>query len=75
VEIVVFADFQCPACRMLARDLKAIRAEFPRYVAVRYRHAPLPIHPFAVEAAHAASAPPPRAASRSSTTRCSWTSR
>lgn len=53
VSIVVFSDFQCPACRALASSLKAIRAEFPRDVVVKYRHAPLPIHPFAVAAARA----------------------
>jgi protein-disulfide isomerase len=53
VSIVVFSDFQCPACRALASSLKAIRAEFPRDVIVKYRHAPLPIHPFAVAAARA----------------------
>lgn len=53
VSIVEFADFQCPACRMFASTLKAIRSEYPRDVAVIYRHAPLPIHPFAVAAARA----------------------
>jgi protein-disulfide isomerase len=53
VNIVEFADFQCPACRTFASTLKAIRSEFPREVAVTYRHAPLPIHPFAVAAAQA----------------------
>lgn len=53
LEIVVFSDFQCPACRALAVDLKALRAEFPNDVAVRYRHAPLPSHPWALAAARA----------------------
>ena len=53
VSIVEFADFQCSACRMFASTLKMIRGEFPREVAVTYRHAPLPIHPFAVAAARA----------------------
>jgi len=53
VEIVVFSDFQCPACRMLAGYLDAIRMEFPDQVEVVTRHAPLPIHPFAVQAARA----------------------
>jgi protein-disulfide isomerase len=52
VSIVVFSDFQCPACRTLASHLKAVRAEFPQ-VAVVHRHSPLSIHPFAVEAARA----------------------
>jgi predicted DsbA family dithiol-disulfide isomerase len=53
VDIVVFSDFQCPACRMLAGYLDAIRMEFPDQVAVTRRHAPLAIHPFAVAAAQA----------------------
>jgi protein-disulfide isomerase len=51
--IVVFSDFQCPACRALATHLKAIRAEFPDQVAVVHRHSPLRSHPFAVPAARA----------------------
>jgi protein-disulfide isomerase len=53
VEIVVFSDFQCPACRSLAQRLKIIRGEFPE-VAVVHRHAPLRRHTFAVAAASAA---------------------
>ncbi|HEV7589890.1 MAG TPA: thioredoxin domain-containing protein [Longimicrobium sp.] len=53
VDIVVFSDFQCPACRMLAGYLDAIRLEFPDQVAVVRRHAPLPIHQYAVAAAQA----------------------
>jgi protein-disulfide isomerase len=53
VDIVVFSDFQCPACRMLAGYLDAIRMEFPDQVALVRRHAPLAIHAHAVEAARA----------------------
>jgi protein-disulfide isomerase len=52
VSIVVFSDFQCPACRKLAEHLKVVRAEFPG-VAIVHRHSPLDIHPFAVDAARA----------------------
>lgn len=52
VSVVVFSDYQCPACRKLAEDLKAIRAEFPA-VAVVNRHFPLASHPFALPAARA----------------------
>lgn len=51
VNIVEFADFQCPACRTFAGTLKALRGEYPRDVAVTYRHAPLPNHPFAIAGA------------------------
>lgn len=53
VTMVVFSDFQCPACRLLATHAKALRAEFPAQLAIVHRHAPLPMHPFAVEAARA----------------------
>lgn len=53
VSIVVFSDFQCPACRTLASHLKVIRAEFPEDVSIVYRHAPLRSHPHAVTAARA----------------------
>ncbi|HEX5727256.1 MAG TPA: thioredoxin domain-containing protein, partial [Longimicrobiaceae bacterium] len=53
VSIVVFSDFQCPACRALVTQLRVIRAEFAGQVAVVHRHSPLRIHPFAVEAARA----------------------
>lgn len=53
VTIVVFSDYQCPACRSLAENLKSIRAEFPQ-VAVVNRHYPLTSHPFAFSAAQAA---------------------
>jgi protein-disulfide isomerase len=53
VEIVVFSDYQCPACRMLAEGLEAIRREFPGQVAVVNRHFPLSAHPYALPAARA----------------------
>lgn len=53
VTIVEFADFQCPACRVTAENLRKVRARFPEHVAVLYRHAPIPSHEFAAEAARA----------------------
>ncbi|HVG45908.1 MAG TPA: DsbA family protein [Longimicrobium sp.] len=53
VDIVVFSDYQCPACRKLAEGLDSIRAEFPAQVAVVNRHYPLASHPFALPAARA----------------------
>jgi len=51
---VVFSDFQCPACRLLADELDSIRAKRPDDVAVVYRHFPLtPVHPHAEAAAKA----------------------
>jgi protein-disulfide isomerase len=54
VTVVVFSDFQCPACRQLADQLDSIRARHPGQVAVVYRHfAITPVHPFAQAAARA----------------------
>lgn len=53
VTIVEFSDFECPFCRATAARLRAVRAKYPRDVAVVYRHYPLPYHAHAVEAARA----------------------
>ena len=53
VTIVEFADFQCPACRVAATRMQALRSKYPDRVAVLYRHAPIPSHEFAAPAAHA----------------------
>jgi protein-disulfide isomerase len=53
VTIVEFADFQCPACRVTAENLRKIRTRYPEHVAVLYRHAPIPSHEFAADAARA----------------------
>lgn len=52
VRIVLFSDFQCPACRVLTEHLRTIRAE-SEDVEVVYRHAPLKKHPEAIPAARA----------------------
>lgn len=54
VTVVVFSDFQCPACRMLAESLDSVTARHPSQVAVVYRHFPLSaVHPHATAAARA----------------------
>ena len=54
VTVVVFSDFQCPACRMLAESLDSVQARHPGQVAVVYRHFPLTsVHPHAAAAARA----------------------
>lgn len=53
VTIVMFSDFQCPACAVAAERLRALRRAYPREVAVVYRHFPLRRHPHAVAAARA----------------------
>lgn len=53
VTIVVFSDFQCPACRVMAERLDAVREQRGSEVAVVYRHYPLRSHPHAPMAARA----------------------
>lgn len=53
VTIVEFSDFECPFCRETADRLRAIRAKYPRDVALVYRHYPLSYHKNAVPAAKA----------------------
>jgi len=55
VTIVVFGDFECPACRAFETETEpAIRKLFPQKVAIVFRHFPLPYHRFAYPAARAA---------------------
>lgn len=51
VTIVEFMDYECPYCRKLEEDLRALRAAFPGEVAVVVRHFPIPYHPNAYRAA------------------------
>lgn len=51
VLLVEFADFQCPACRELAGRLQASAKRLPGRVGIVFRHFPLPMHRFAMEAA------------------------
>jgi protein-disulfide isomerase len=52
VTIVEFSDFQCPFCARFARDVLApARARHPGAIGLVYRHWPLSIHPFAMDAA------------------------
>ena len=53
VTVTIFSDFQCPYCRELAADLRAIRKEHPGEMTVFYRHFPLRIHANARAAAFA----------------------
>jgi protein-disulfide isomerase len=55
LEIVEFADFECPACRSFQmRALRPIRRAYPNDVAVVFRHWPLAYHRFALPSARAA---------------------
>lgn len=55
VQIVEFSDFQCPACKAAAPQIKQLEAEFPGQIQFIYRHYPLTsIHDKAMLAAQAA---------------------
>lgn len=51
VTMVVFSDFQCPACRVLAGRLRLLESEYPGELQIIFRHRPLPSHEFALPAA------------------------
>jgi protein-disulfide isomerase len=54
VSLIVFSDYQCPACRILARQLDTLRERFPTQLSVYYRNIPIASHRFARPAAFAA---------------------
>lgn len=54
INVVEFADLQCPHCRRLHPLLKSVMASYPERVNFVRKHAPLPQHPFAEEAARGA---------------------
>jgi protein-disulfide isomerase len=49
--LVVWFDYQCPACRSFEREVDVARQELGDGLAVVYRHYPLSVHPLAFEAA------------------------
>lgn len=53
VQIVEFADFECPYCGGFHRTLRAIRKRYPTQVAINFAHFPLSGHRFALPAARA----------------------
>jgi protein-disulfide isomerase len=54
VQIIEFADFECPYCADFHRVVQALRQRYPAKVALTYVHLPLPMHRFAIAAARAA---------------------
>jgi protein-disulfide isomerase len=54
VQVVEFADFQCPSCARFEPTIRALRAKYPSQIAVTLVHFPLPQHNFAEQAARAA---------------------
>jgi protein-disulfide isomerase len=54
VELLEFADFECPFCAAFHKDVKILRDRYPTQVALTYVHFPLPGHRFAIPAARVA---------------------
>jgi len=54
VQVVEFADYQCPYCQRVNPDLNKLIDEYAGKVSVVYRDFPLPMHPHAQKAAEAA---------------------
>jgi protein-disulfide isomerase len=54
VTIIEWGDYQCPACRWFAAQVRQVRAVYPGELNIIYRHWPLPSHQYAYAAARAA---------------------
>lgn len=52
--LVVWTDYQCPACKQFEQQLGVVRAQLKDSLAVVYRYYPLAMHPLAFRAAVAA---------------------
>lgn len=54
VQIVEFADYECPYCQKVDEDLTKLREQFGDSVSLVFKDFPLPAHPLAVKAAEGA---------------------
>jgi protein-disulfide isomerase len=54
VQIIEFADFECPFCGSFHKTLKSLEAKYPNQIGLAYVHLPIPGHRFAIPAARAA---------------------
>jgi protein-disulfide isomerase len=54
VQVVEFADYECPYCQKVSEDLARLRDQFGSQVSIVYKDFPLPMHPLAAKAAEAA---------------------
>jgi len=54
VQIIEFADYECPYCQKVNDDLARLREQFGSQVSLVYKDFPLPMHPLAAKAAEAA---------------------
>lgn len=53
VQLIVYSDFECPACLQFLDSLKKVREAYGDEVAIAYRHYPLGMHSLARPAAEA----------------------
>ena len=51
VRIVEFADFQCPYCGMMYKELKPMLEKYKGKIKLTFMQFPLPFHPWAMQAA------------------------
>ena len=56
VTLVEFSDFQCPACASFQPVMEKVMKSYGDKLRFEYKHFPLPIHPYAQQAALAAEA-------------------
>lgn len=54
VQLIEFADFECPYCARFAQTLHTVRERYPDKIAVTFIHLPLEMHRFAELSARAA---------------------
>jgi protein-disulfide isomerase len=54
VQLLEFADFECPFCSDFHKTLKAVRQRHPTQVSLAYIHLPLAMHRFSLPAARVA---------------------
>jgi len=56
VKLVEYSDFQCPACAAFEPIMNQVLEKYGNNISFEYKHYPLPIHSFALQAAAAAEA-------------------
>ena len=54
VQVVEFADFECPVCQRFERELKQVKERYGDSMSVTFVHYPLSYHRFAIPTARAA---------------------
>jgi protein-disulfide isomerase len=54
IQIIEYADYECPYCQKVSGDLSRLREQFGDQVSLVYKDFPLPMHPLAVRAAEGA---------------------